>query len=214
MNTEIIFWDVDTQRDFMESDGSLYVPGAENIKENLGKLTQYARLSNIRILGSVDYHSELDPEIQEENADYEQTFPPHCMKDDPMQEKIMETRSDLTLWVDPEKYNKEKIVDIVNGKGPIFFRKNQLDVFSNPNVHSILDILLPKKIVIYGVAIEFCVKMAIEELLRQEKYELYLVIDAIEGINEDKSKTLVEEWIEKGVKSITTEAVLQGSYMD
>ena len=27
----MIFWDVDTQRDFMEAAGALYVPGAEDL---------------------------------------------------------------------------------------------------------------------------------------------------------------------------------------
>jgi len=214
MISEIIFWDVDTQRDFMEPAGSLYVPGAENIRENLGKLTQYARLNKIRILGSVDYHSDMDSEIVTENPDYKDTFPPHCMKDDPMQEKIMETRSDMTIWVDPEKYQKDKIEEIVNGIGPIFFRKNEFDAFSNPNIYPVLNTIQPKKIVVYGVAIDFCVKMAIEGLLKPDKYSLYLVIDAIEGIDEENSKNLVESWVEKGVKSITTEAILQGSLVD
>ena len=214
MTSKIIFWDVDTQRDFMEPEGSLYIPGSENIRENLGKLTQYARLNKIRILGSVDYHTERDPEIDKENPDYKDTFPPHCMKDDPMQEKIMETRSDLTLWIDLDKYKDEKIEKIVNGIGPIIFRKNELDVFSNPNIYPILDSIQPKNIVVYGLAIDFCVKMAIEGLLKQDKYNLYLVIDAIEGIDENNSKNLVEEWVEKGVKTVTTEAILQGCFMD
>ncbi len=214
MTSEVIFWDVDTQRDFMESEGSLYITGAENIRENLGKLTQYARLNKIRILGSVDYHSDMDPEIEKENPDYKDTFPPHCMKDDPMQEKIMETRSDMTLWIDTDKYREEKIEEIVNGIGPIIFRKTELDAFSNPNIYPILDSIQPKSIVVYGVAIDFCLKMAIEGLLKQDKYNLYLVIDAIEGIDEDKSKSLIEDWVEKGVNALTTEAVLQGSFMD
>ncbi|MFW9852720.1 MAG: cysteine hydrolase family protein [Candidatus Thorarchaeota archaeon] len=214
MYSKIIFWDVDTQRDFMEPEGSLYVPGAEKIKENLGKLTQYARLNKIRILGSVDFHSDTDPEIERENPDYKETFPPHCMKDDPMQEKIMETRSDITLWIDTDKYKEDRIEEIVNGIGPIIFRKTELDAFSNPNIIPILDSLQPKNIVVYGVAIDFCVKMAIEGLLKRDKYSIYLVIDAIEGIDEEKSKILIEEWVDKGVNAVTTEAVLQGSFMD
>jgi nicotinamidase/pyrazinamidase len=214
VTSKVIFWDVDTQRDFIEPDGNLYVPGAEKIKENLGKLTQYARLNKIRILGSVDYHSDRDPEIDKDNPDYKETFPPHCMKDDPMQEKIMETRSDMTFWIDLDKYKEDKIEEIVNGIGPIIFRKTELDVFSNPNTYSFLDLIQPENIVVYGLAIDFCVKMTIEGLLKQDKYNIYLVIDAIEGIDEDKSKNLIEEWVEKGVKTVTIEAVLQGSFMD
>ncbi|MHA1222652.1 MAG: cysteine hydrolase family protein, partial [Candidatus Heimdallarchaeaceae archaeon] len=126
MSNKIVFWDVDTQRDFIEPNGKLYVPGAELLKENLGKLTQHARLQNIRILGSVDYHSDTDPEIDKENPDYKETFPPHCLQNDPGQEKIMETRSELTQWVDPITYPEEKIDEIIDSKGPIIFRKTVL----------------------------------------------------------------------------------------
>ena len=38
----VIFWDVDTQYDFMKADGKLYVPDAEQLIPNLKKLTDYA----------------------------------------------------------------------------------------------------------------------------------------------------------------------------
>ena len=210
MNTEVIFWDVDTQKDFMNPDGKLYVPGAENLKENLAKLTQFANINQIRILGTVDYHSETDPEIEKESPDYNSTFPPHCMQDDPGQEKIFETRSELTNWVDPITYPEEKIKVIIESKGPIIFRKTNFDGFSNPNVIQVIGEIKPKKVVVYGVAIDFCVKSAIEGLMNFGDLEIYLVVDAIEGINEENSLKLIEEWIQKGVKTVTTEAVLKG----
>ena len=214
-NKKIIFWDVDTQKDFMDPDGKLYVKGAENLKENLGKLTQYARLNGIRILGSVDFHSDMDPEIDKDNPDWVVTFPPHCMKNDPGQEKIMETRSEMTSWINPITYPQEKIIELIEGKGPIIFRKTQLSAFSNPNLVTIINKLNPQKIIIYGVAIDFCVKTAIEGFLEQpNNFEIYLVIDAIEGIDEEKSKNLILQWLEKGVKSITTEGILQGAYFN
>ncbi len=210
MTTEVVFWDVDTQVDFMNSEGKLYVPGAENLKGNLEKLTQFARMNNIRILGSVDFHSDTDPEIEKENPDFEETFPPHCMQNDPGQEKIIETRSDLTQWIDPVTYPDEKLERIIASKGPIIIRKTALSAFSNPNLMPLIGLIKPQKIVIYGVAIDFCVKTAIEGFLNFGNLEIYLVIDAIEGINEEESRRLIEEWIQKGVHTVTTEAVLQG----
>ncbi|MCG3223351.1 MAG: cysteine hydrolase [Candidatus Heimdallarchaeota archaeon] len=210
-NVNIVFWDVDTQKDLMDPDGKLYVNDAEKLKGNLEKLTQYARLNGIRILGSVDYHSDMDPEIDKENPDFNETFPPHCLKNDPGQEKIMETRSEMTLWVDPITYPQEKIIELIEGKGPIIFRKTQLSAFSNPNLIPIINQLKPQKIIVYGVSIDFSVKTAIEGFLEQSNdFEIYLVIDAIEGRDEEKSRDLISHWIEKGVKSITTEGVLQG----
>jgi nicotinamidase/pyrazinamidase len=213
-NKEIIFFDVDTQNDFMNPDGKLYVSGAENIKENLGKLTQYARMQDIRILGSVDYHSLEDSEIVEDQPDYNATFPPHCMQDSSGQEKIIETRSDIANWVDFEKYSETKIQEIISNKGPIFFRKNNFDSLSNPNSESILKNLNPKKIVVYGVAIDFCVKTAIDGFLNRKDYDIFLVVDAVEGIEEERSKKLIQEWVEKGVRTVTTEGILQGALLE
>ena len=42
-----IFWDVDTQYDFMMRDGKLYVQGAEGIARNLKALTEFARENDI-----------------------------------------------------------------------------------------------------------------------------------------------------------------------
>ena len=41
MNT--VFVDIDTQFDFMDSRGNLYVPGAEDIIDNIKKLFDYAK---------------------------------------------------------------------------------------------------------------------------------------------------------------------------
>src|SRR2546422_5770792 len=52
----VIFWDVDTQYDFMHADGKLYVPEAERIITNLQRLTNYAHGHGIRIVASADDH--------------------------------------------------------------------------------------------------------------------------------------------------------------
>ena len=51
-----IFYDVDTQNDFMNSSGALYVPGAEEIKENLRELAGYAVNKGMPVIASVDRH--------------------------------------------------------------------------------------------------------------------------------------------------------------
>ena len=213
-NKEIIFFDIDTQNDFMNPEGKLYVNGAENLKENLGKLTQYARMQDIRILGSVDYHSMDDSEIVEDQPDYNKTFPPHCMQNTSGQEKIIETRSDIANWIDSEEYSENKIKEIISTKGPIFFRKNNFDVFSNPNSTTILKTLNPKKIVVYGVAIDYCIKSAIDGFLNLKDQDIFLVVDAVEGIEEEISRELIKEWVEKGVRTVTTEGILQGALLE
>src|SRR2546426_6592437 len=89
----VIFWDVDTQYDFMHADGKLYVPEAERIIMNLQRLTNYAHGHGIRIVASADDHVMGHPEISD-SPDWQSTFPAHCMRGTAGQKKIPETRSE------------------------------------------------------------------------------------------------------------------------
>lgn len=48
----MLFWDVDTQADFLLPQGHLYVPGAESIIPNLARLTRYARREGVTLISS------------------------------------------------------------------------------------------------------------------------------------------------------------------
>jgi len=80
-----IFWDVDTQHDFVMPDGTMYIQGAETILPNLKVLTCFARERGVPLLGSVDYHAPGDPEISA-LPDFRETYPPHCLVGTPGQE--------------------------------------------------------------------------------------------------------------------------------
>ncbi len=88
-----IFYDTDTQEDFMSETGALYVPGAEEIRPALKKLTQYAIENNIPIIGSVDRHFGTDvwKDSEGELQRWGGPFPDHCMDNTSGFEKIPET---------------------------------------------------------------------------------------------------------------------------
>ena len=50
MPSQMLFWDVDTQADFIYPDGKLYVPGAESIVLNLDRLTARAARNSVLII--------------------------------------------------------------------------------------------------------------------------------------------------------------------
>lgn len=207
---KLIFWDVDTQYDFMMPEGKLYVPGAEGIADNLKKLTGYARENKVQICGSVDYHLVSDPEISD-NPDFHETFPPHCLQGTLGQAKIDATSPLNPLWIDNLKYDPARLKEMVAGhRGEIIFRKQKFDVFSNPNVPAILDILKPTDIMVYGVALDVCDAHAIEGFLRLAPYNIYLVKDAAKAIYEEKGRELLRDWTERGVNIIDTADVENG----
>ena len=48
----IVFWEVDTQQDFMLPGGKLYVPGAEKIIPNITRLVNVAREGRVLLVSS------------------------------------------------------------------------------------------------------------------------------------------------------------------
>ena len=88
-----IFYDVDTQNDFMNKNGALYVPDAELIKQNLALLTNHAKQNHVLVLGSVDKHfgTEEYKHREGELKRWGGPFPDHCMENALGQLKINET---------------------------------------------------------------------------------------------------------------------------
>lgn len=207
---KLIFWDVDTQYDFMMPDGKLYVPGAETLSDNLSRLTGYARSHGIQICGSVDYHQPGDAEISD-HPDYHVTFPPHCLQGTPGQEKVPATKPLNPLWIDNFKYADGRLKEMLAvHRGEVIFRKQRFDVFTNPNTGEFLGVLRPTDVVIYGVALDVCDAHPIEGFLRLGSYNLYLVEDAVKAIYEEKGKELLREWSRRGVTLTKTSDIENG----
>src|SRR5271170_5517568 len=62
-----VFFDIDTQIDFVYPAGALYVPGSERILPIVGELNRRAPV----LISTMDAHSEDDPEFQ--------AYPHHCV---------------------------------------------------------------------------------------------------------------------------------------
>jgi nicotinamidase/pyrazinamidase len=213
--TKLIFWDVDTLYDFMKSDGKLYVPGSEEIIPAVKKLTDFAHANRIPIIASADNHETSDAEISD-SPDWKTTFPPHCMRGTPGQRKIAETELKNPLVIDPEPQDPGALArQILAHRGDILLHKRALDVFTNPNVPAVLRALEPEAVVIYGVATDFCDRYTVEGLLRSlPQAVLYLVTDAIRAIYPEEGERLVEDWHRRGVKMITSRAIVDENVLE
>jgi nicotinamidase/pyrazinamidase len=194
-----IFWDVDTQYDFMFSDGKLYVPGAEEILGALARLTRHARARGIRLWGSIDYHALSDAELSA-TPDFEETFPPHCLARTAGEAKVDATRALRPLWVDGERVDPTRLVA---HDGEVLFRKQRFDVFSNPNTEAALAALAPDEIVVFGVAQDVCNRYAIEGMLARG-HRVAAVRDAMRPIRADVGARLLDDWARRGVRIVTT----------
>ena len=223
-----IFYDVDTQNDFMNKDGALYVPDAELIKPALAKITEFARTNRIPIIGSADKHfgtAEYKPR-EGELKKWGGPFPDHCMANTCGQKKIHETDvSYMRCWpVHLEhkldgKIDGESIVqairlidDVTNHNvhqsDEITIEKQSYDVFTNPTAEVFLARANIKEAVVYGVATDYCVKAAVLGM-QQRGVQCYVVEDAIKGVFPESTKSALEEMTKAGAKFTKTADVLE-----
>jgi nicotinamidase/pyrazinamidase len=211
----VIFWDVDTQHDFMHAGGKLYVPDSEQIIPNLKLLTDTAHTRRIRIVASADDHVPGHRELSA-TPDWKQTFPEHCMRGTRGQAKIPETRLREPLVIEPGREDPAALADRVRAHpGDILFHKHWFDVFTNENVGTVLGILAPTSVVLYGVAQDVCDKYALEGLRKNySQLRLYAVSDAMKPIDRDMAQRLLDQWAQQGVHIVKTREVVEGGLLD
>ena len=211
----VVFWDVDTQYDFMRSDGKLYVPDAEQIIPNLRKLTDYAHQKRIRVIASADDHVPGHRELSA-SPDFKETFPEHCMRGTKGQAKIPETRLADPLVIEPGREDAGSLAERVRAhKGDILFHKHWFDVFTNENVETVLGVLAPRAVALYGVAQDVCNKYAIEGLVsRHPEIRLYAGSDAMKPIDRDLAQHLLKQWAEAGVRIVETTDIVDEGLLD
>ena len=203
-----VFWDVDTQVDFIRPGGKLYIDGAETIVENLRALTDFAHGNGVRIVASSDNHDPGDDELSE-TPDFVNTFPPHCLRDTEGQARIPETVLRDVLVLEPEDAVAEVVRQVSNHSGDILFHKHYFDVFTNPSVGPVVDALGIDEVVLYGVALDVCNRYAVEGLLsRHPGVAITVVTDAVRAIDENGRDALLNGWQRRGVGLADTAGIV------
>jgi nicotinamidase/pyrazinamidase len=194
-----VFWDVDTQTDFITPSGNLYVPRAEEINDNLAYLTNLGARKYLRLSGSVDAHRPDDSEFDEWEI--------HCVYGTPGQLKVPETISQNILFIPSNKLSSDQLSDVKAYNGQVIFEKQSTDVSNNPNVKPFLELINPELIVIYGVVTEICVNLAVHFLAGNLGYNTVVVGDAIKELDSSIADAYLADWKTMGVEILSTREV-------
>ena len=190
-----VFWDVDTQADFMLPGGKLYVPGAEKIIPNLAALIATAQRYAIFVVSSADAHTPTDEEFS--------LYPPHCIAGTPGQAKLPETLLPRRAVIP----NQPAALPAFAALDQVVVEKQKLDVFTNPNTEALLKQLgRETDFVVFGVVTEICVAQAARGLL-DRGYRLRLVRDAVESLDRAQAQALLDEVERRGSQIVTTAEV-------
>ena len=203
MSGGTILWDVDTQVDFVEPDGKLYVAGAEEAKPAMTRLVDAARRAGVVHVASCDQHELSDPEISEQ-PDFESTWPPHCLLGTRGAEKIPGTKQLDPLPLPLVPVPSAILRRLLEDRREILIPKKHYGPFTNPNTETMLDVLDPDEIVLFGVATDICDDAAVRALLLHGR-RVSFVEDAARGVDESRASACVAAWRERGVRTTTAE---------
>jgi nicotinamidase/pyrazinamidase len=192
-----VFFDVDTQLDFLYPAGALYVPGAEKIVETLGQLTQFAAGNQIQIVSTMDAHAEDDAEFK--------TWKPHCVAGTTGQQKAAATLVNRRMVLSDARAAKDA--------PQILVEKQSFDCFTNPNLTPLVALLNADRFVVYGVATEVCVQFATFGLLKTGA-RVELVTDAIKGLSAAAERETIERFQAQGGLAVKSSDVLACGQQD
>jgi nicotinamidase/pyrazinamidase len=184
-----IFFDVDTQLDFLYPAGALTVPGAEGIVQSLAGLTRFAAANCIQIISTTDTHTEDDPEFR--------IWKPHCVTG-----TIGQQKAAATLLSKPQILTASSPDDA----SQIIVEKQNLDCFTNANLRPLLEVLKADRYVVYGVFTELCVRYAAFGLL-ETGAQVELVTDAIKSVNASDERETLQNFQAQGGRFTTVAAV-------
>lgn len=204
LSRNVIFWEVDTQADFMLPGGKLYVPGAERLLPNIRKLTDAARHGRVFLVSHGCYHTNNDPEFK--------IFPPHCVKGTPGSAYVPEALTDKVITIPNEP--AAALPRDLSHYQQILLEKQTLDIFESRHADELVK-RLPQdaEFVVFGVVTEYCVRFAAKGLIERGR-RVSVVEDAIETLKAEDGQRTGTELQALGATFITTDqalAMLDGS---
>ena len=197
-SSNVIFWEVDTQADFMLPGGKLYVPGAERLLPNIRRLTDAARQGRVFLVSHGCFHTQDDPEFK--------TFPPHCINGtagsayvpEALTEKVVTVPNEPTAALPPDLAQYQQIL----------LEKQTLDIFESQHADELVKRLGKNaEFVVFGVVTEYCVRLAAKGLL-ERGHRVSVVKDAIETLKREDGERTVAELQALEAKFITTDQAL------
>jgi nicotinamidase/pyrazinamidase len=194
-----VFFDIDTQLDFLVPGGALYGPGAEELIPAIAALNRYAGNHGIPLISSTDAHPENAPEFRD--------WQPHCVVGTFGQQKPAATLLSPRVTI---PWNSTFDLNTVDpSTKQIIVEKNALDVFSNSNLPGLLDKLDATDCYVYGVYIDYCVKCALTGLVRSGR-RVFLIQDAAASIARQAGEAAVCEFMASGGSVVSMDNAAPG----
>lgn len=142
----------DMLKDFVDEDGSLYIPKARRIVPVIRKVKDTLKERGVPVLYLNDAHAADDPEFAD--------WPPHAVRG---------------------SKGAEVIPELAPEEGDMVIEKVRIKSFDQPEVPAKLDELGADYLIVTGVATDYCVRETALEA-RQRGLAVTIIEDAVAGI--------------------------------
>jgi len=179
-----IYFDVDTQLDFVCPSGALYAPGAEALIPAIAALNRYAAGRSETVISTMDAHAEDDVEFR--------VWPHHCVAGTLGQRKAAATLLENRVVV----ANGGECPEL-GGAKQILIEKQTIDAFDNRHLAAVLAGLKAERFVVYGVVTEVCVRHAAWGLLKTGA-RVEMVEDAVGHLNAENGRRTLRDFCDAG----------------
>lgn len=202
MGSLTVFVDVDTQVDFVDPGGALYVAGSDAILPNIRALLEHASRFGITTISAMCAHVVHDPEFRQ--------FPPHCIEGTPGQRRYFDDLPRLPRHVwPPSALVTSRDLELRVGHHYVV-QKRTFPMFANPWLDALRrqGVIGGFDAVVFGVATDVCVRADVLDL-RAAGARVRLVEDAIAGIEPSETERSLREMTSSGARLVTTEQVLR-----
>src|SRR3954469_19407355 len=195
---DVIFWEVDTQVDFMLPQGKLYVKGAEKLLPNIRRLTDAARQEKVFLVSHGCFHTPDDPEFE--------VFPRHCVKGTEGAELVPEELTEKVARVPNDAASS--LPQDLSAYQQVLLEKQTLNIFESRYAEELLRRLGSEaQFLVFGVVTEYCVSFAAKGLLERGR-KVAIVQDAIETLKRDDGQKTITELQRLGAALTTTDQAL------
>lgn len=178
-----VILDIDTQYDFVSMSGNLYVPGAEELHEQIVRVIAFAASNFVPILSTVDAHTKNSKEFGQ--------YPEHCLIGTKGQKKLLGTNLFSNKLF---KHSDSPCPFSMENKQQAIFTKDSIDAFSNIFFGKAIDYFSKREdtaFVLIGVALDICVRCVIDGL--KKRNENYIIIsDAVASVDQKAGKELLK----------------------
>ena len=185
--------DVNTQRDFLDSEGACPIANREMVVPMLRRVVAWAKRNHIPVISTVDCHRPCEVRYK--------PLPQHCVDGSHGQEKL-----DCTLFGSYVKVESDNTLsvpaDLFRRHQQAIFRKRTTDFFLNPKADRFVTQLPAEHYVVTGVSLEGSVKSIVLGLIARHR-SVTVVVDSCGYFDPSESDLALRLMEAKGVEMIS-----------